>query len=126
MWQKTERKRFVSKVFPQYLHASLNTAGTKEEELRKQLFFTHLYVDVFFLLHPQVTTPENENILIINKLSTALLKIGAKKSITNDRQIFPLIPVLIDIVTNLIVIYLFHFLHFPTSNIVVYGIKDTK
>ncbi len=48
MWQKTERKRFVSKVFPQYLHASLNTAGTKEEELRKQLFFTHLYVDVCF------------------------------------------------------------------------------
>lgn len=62
-----------------------------------------------FLLHPQVTTQENENLLIINKLIATLRKIGAKKSIAIDRQIFPLFPVLIDIVTNLIVIYLFHF-----------------
>lgn len=79
-----------------------------------------------FLLHPQVTTQENENLLIINKLIATLRKIGAKKSIAIDRQIFPLFPVLIDIVTHLIVIYLFHFLHFPTSNIVVYGYKSTK
>ena len=72
------------------------------------------------------TTPKNEKLLTINKLSITLLEIGAKKSIANDRQIFPLFPDLIDIVTHLIVIYLFHFLHFPTSNIVVYGYKSTK
>ena len=72
------------------------------------------------------TTPENENILIINSLTLILLEIGAKKSIANDRQIFPLFPDLIDIVTHLIVVYLFHFLHFATSNIVVYGYKSTK
>ena len=68
----------------------------------------------------------NEKLLTINKLLITLLEIGAKKSIANDRQIFPLFPDLIDIVTHLIVIYLFHFLHFPTSNIVVYGYKSTK
>lgn len=72
------------------------------------------------------TTQENENILTINELYITLLEIGAKKSIANDRQIFPLFPDLIDIVTHLIVIYLFHFLHFPTSNTVVYGYKSTK
>ena len=55
------------------------------------------------------TTRENENSLIINKLIATLRKIGAKKSIAIDRQIFPLFPDLIDIVTHLIVIYLFHF-----------------
>lgn len=74
----------------------------------------------------RITTQKNEKLLTINKLSITLLEIGAKKSIANDRQIFPLFPDLIDIVTHLIVIYLFHFLHFPTSNIVVYGYKSTK
>lgn len=66
-----------------------------------------------FLLHLEVTTPVNENILITNKLSTTLLEIGAKKSIANDRLTFSLFPDLIDIVTNLIVIYLFHFCTSP-------------
>lgn len=72
------------------------------------------------------TSSENKKSLTINRLTIVLLKIGAKKSIANDRQIFPLFPDLIDIVTHLIVIYLFHFLHFPTSNTVVYGYKSTK
>ena len=51
--------------------------------------------------------------MIINKLTMALLKIGAKKSIANDRLTFSLFPDLIDIVTHLIVIYLFHFCTSP-------------
>ena len=80
-----------------------------------------------FSLHLSFTNSKNEKLLTINKLSITLLEIGAKKSIANDRQIFPqifpLFPDLIDIVTHLIVIYLFHFLHFPTSNIVVLPTK---
>ena len=79
-----------------------------------------------FSLHLSFTNSKNEKLLTINKLSITLLEIGAKKSIAIDRQIFQLFPDLIDIVTHLIVVYLFHFLHFPTSNIVVYGYKSTK
>ena len=84
-----------------------------------------MYANVRLLSTFSFTNSENEKLLTINKLSITLLEIeiGAKKSIANDRQIFPLFPDLIDIVTHLIVIYLFHFLHFPTSNIVVYKTK---
>ena len=60
----------------------------KKEELPEQLFFNHLYRYVTGC-HTWITTRENENILIVNKLSTTLLEICTKKSIAIDRQIFP-------------------------------------